>query len=390
MKRFAEDRIREDLGQKIVLLAGARQAGKTTLSRQLGLEFTYLNLDVAEDRKVLRLKQWDRQVDVVILDELHKMPRWKAWLKGLYDTEGIPPGLLVTGSARLEVFRRGGDSLAGRHHLHRLHPFTVREVRAEIEPTDALQRILTVGGFPEPFLANDEMQARRWRRSHLDSILREDLLDLEKVRALKSIELLVELLVERVASTVSYSSLARDLEVSAHTVKHWLEILENLYVIFAVRPHHANVARSILKESKYYFYDTGAVAQAGVDPGAVFENAVACALQREMHLTEDFTGRKAKLCFLRDKEKREVDFLVLLDRRPRQLIEAKLTDDDFSKPLAYFRNLFPSAQALQVVRKLDRPRDDRSRDLRMLPAVDYLSHLSFFEEVPARLPRASR
>lgn len=379
MKRFVEERIRQDLQKKVVLLAGARQAGKTTLSHQLGLRSAYLNLDSAEDRKVLRDKQWDRQVELVIFDELHKMPRWKAWLKGVYDTEGIPPALLVTGSARLEVFRRGGDSLAGRHYLHRLHPFTVREVRSEVDPTDALQRILTVGGFPEPFLANDLTEARRWRRGHLDSILREDLLDLEKVRALRSVEVLVELLIERVSSTVSMSSLARDLEVSAHTVKHWLEILENLYVIFAVRPYHHNVARSLLKESKYYFYDTGALAQAGVAEGAVFENAVACALQREVHLTEDLTGRKASLGFLRDKEKREVDFIVIIDRKPRQLVEVKLADDTFSKSLSFFRQGFPSARALQVVKSLARPKDDAERQLRMVPAASYLAEVSFLD-----------
>lgn len=379
MKRFVEDRIRLDLQRKIVLLAGARQAGKTTLSRQLGLRHAYLNVDSAEDRKVLRDKQWDRQVELVIFDELHKIARWKAWLKGVYDTEGIPPALLVTGSARLEVFRRGGDSLAGRHYLHRLHPFTVREARAEIEPADALQRILTVGGFPEPFLANDPTEARRWRRGHLDSILREDLLDLEKVRALRSVEVLVELLIERVSSTVSMSSLARDLEVSAHTVKHWLEILENLYVIFAVRPYHHNVARSLLKESKYYFYDTGALAQAGVADGSVFENAIACALQREVHLTEDFTGRKASLGFLRDKEKREVDFVVVIDRKLRQLVEAKVADDTFSKSLSYFQQVFPGAQALQVVKSLARPKEDFERQLRMVPAASYLAEVSFLD-----------
>jgi predicted AAA+ superfamily ATPase len=379
MKRFVEDRIRQDLQRKIVLLAGARQAGKTTVSRQLGLRHAYLNLDSAEDRKLLRDKQWDRQAELVIFDELHKMPRWKAWLKGVYDTEGIPPALLVPGSARLDVLRRGGDSLAGRHYLHRLHPFTVREVRADVEPAAALERILTVGGFPEPFLTNDTTEARRWRRGHLDAILREDLLDLERVRALRSVEVLVELLIERVSSTVSMSSLARDLEVSAHTVKHWLEILESLYVIFAVRPHHHNVARSLLKESKYYFYDTGALAQAGVAEGAVFENAIACALQREVHLTEDFTGLEASLGFLRDKEKREVDFIVVIDRKPRQLVEAKLADDTFSKSLSYFRQVFPAAQAFHVVKALARPREDFDRKLRMVPAASYLAEVSFLD-----------
>jgi uncharacterized protein len=143
--------------------------------------------------------------------------------------------------------------------------------------------------------------------------------------------------------------------------------------------YHHNVARSILKESKYYFYDTGAVAQAGLASGAVFENAVACALQREVHLTEDFTGRKASLGFLRDKEKREVDFVVVIDRKPRQLIEVKLADDVFSKSLGYFRSLFPSARALQVVKTLSRPRDDATRTLRMVPATTYLAEVSFIE-----------
>jgi uncharacterized protein len=361
----------------MVLLAGPRQAGKTTLSKQLGLSFAYLNFDSPADRKLLRAQQWDRSRELVIFDELHKMRKWKSWLKGVYDTEGIPPRILVTGSARLEVFRRGGDSLAGRHFLHRLHPFTVREVAKELPPEEALQRILRVGGFPEPFLAGDIEHARRWRRGHLDSILREDLLDLERVRDIRSVEVLVDLLRERVGSTVSMSSLASDLETSVHTVKRWLQILENLYVVFSVRPWHRNIARSLLKEAKYYFYDTGAVADAGADAGVVFENAVACALHRELHLTEDTTGHRTSLHFLRDKEKREVDFLAVVGKKPRQLVEAKLADDTFSKALSHFRQFLPGVEVLQVVRTLRHAQTDSMRTMRMVRAVDYLATLSF-------------
>lgn len=377
MRRWQEERIRADLARKIVLLAGPRQSGKTTLSKQLGLRASYLNFDSGEDRRLLMEKHWDRTADVVIFDELHKMRRWKAWLKGVYDTEGIPPALLVTGSARLEVFRRGGDSLAGRHYLHRLHPFTVRELRDQVEPGAALERILRVGGFPEPFLLNDTDEARRWRRGHLDTILREDLVDLERVRDVRSVAILVDLLLARVGSTVSMSSLARDLQVSVHTVKHWLEVLENLYVIFAVRPFHKNIARSLLKESKYYFYDTGAVADVGVDAGAVFENAVACALLRETHAVEDMEGRRASLCFLRDKEKREVDFLVVIDNRPRQLVEAKLSDDNFASPLLHFRQFLPGVESIQVVKNLKRTKTTADRATRMVCADQYLSEVSF-------------
>jgi uncharacterized protein len=379
VKRSQQSRIVSDLKKKIVLLAGPRQSGKTTLSKQLGLTYAYLNFDSSEDRRLLTAKEWDREAQVVIFDELHKMRKWKSWLKGVYDTEGITPGLLVTGSARLEGFRKGGDSLAGRHFLHRLHPFTVREVRGEVSPAVALDRILSVGGFPEPFLAADPALARRWRRGHLDAILREDLLDLERVRDIRAMEILVDLLRVRVSSTVSLSSLAGDLQTSVHTVKHWLQILENLYVIFPVRPYHKNIARSLLKESKYYFYDTGAVADAGVEPGAVFENAVACALHRETHLAEDVQGHRTSLCFLRDKEKREVDFLVVINQKPKLLVEAKLSDDTFAKSLTHFLRFLPGATAVQIVRTLSRSKSNPERTLRMVSAAEYLAQLSFLD-----------
>jgi predicted AAA+ superfamily ATPase len=377
LPRAQEHRIRSDLRRKMVLLSGPRQAGKTTLSRGLGLGHVYLSYDSADDRRVIAKKEWDRDAELVIFDELHKMRKWKAWLKGIYDTEGVPPAILVTGSARLEVFRRGGDSLAGRHFVHRLHPFTVREVQKQMPPGEALSRILRFGGFPEPFLGNDPDEARRWRRGHLDIILREDLLDLERVRDVRSVEILVDLLRERVGSTVSLSSLARELQTSVHTVKHWLQILENLYVIFPVRPYHKNIARSLLKESKYYLYDTGAVAEAGAPAGSVFENAVACALIRELHLLEDFTGRRTALCFLRDKEKREVDFLAVVDKKPRLLVEAKLADEAFSPALRHFLSFMPGTPAVQVVEAAKRARTDPGRALRLAPAASFLAELSF-------------
>jgi hypothetical protein len=229
-------------------------------------------------------------------------------------------------------------------------------------------------------LANDADEVRRWRRGHLDTILREDLIDLERIRDVRSVEILVDLLLARVGSTVSMSSLARELQISVHTLKHWLQILENLYVIFPVRPYHRNIARSLLKESKYYFYDTGAVAAAGADPGAIFENAVACALLREIHLVEDLAGRKGALCFLRDKEKREVDFLVLIDGRPRQLVEAKLGEDSFSPALARFQRFLPPVEGFQVVKQLKRSKSNAARTLRMVPASEYLAELSFLEK----------
>lgn len=372
MKRYLEKYILEDLKEKIVFLSGPRQVGKTTLSRQLIPSHFYLNYDSTADRKVIKAEEWTRDVELIIFDELHKMKKWKSWIKGIYDNEGIPPSLLVTGSARLETYKKGGDSLAGRFFSYRLHPLTVKEICSYLneEPKAALDNLIKLGGFPEPYLKKDESYAKRWRRTHTDTIIREDLLDLERVRDIKSIEILIDLLRSRVGSTTSYSSLANDLQVSINTVKHWLQILENLYIIFPVRPYHQNIARSILKESKYFLYDTGAV---DGDLGAKLENAVACALLRELHFIEDTTGSRVALHYLRDKEKREVDFLLLVDKKPIKMIEVKVSDDSFSPALFHFFNFLNTAQPLQIVYHL---KNKKSKGpARMLPVHEFLSDL---------------
>lgn len=374
MLRYLEEPIKRDLGKKMVLLSGPRQVGKTTLSRQLFEPCVYLSYDSGPDRDMIRKLEWDRKARLVVFDELHKMKNWKSWLKGLYDTEGIPPAILVTGSARLDLYRRGGDSLAGRFFSYRLHPLTVREICAFLQekPEDAVHRLLRLGGFPEPYLGNDEDAARRWRRTHVDTIVRQDLLDLEPVRDLKGIEILIDLLRSRVGTPTSLNSLAGDLQVSPHTVRHWLQILEQLCVVFPVRPFHRNIARSLLKEPKYYFYDIGDIKD---DTGARLENLVAAALLRELHLVEDTTGKRTALHFLRDREKHEVDFLAVIDERPVLMVEVKTGDDCFDKSLFRFRKYLPATRAVQVV--LDLKRSKTSGGVEMLAAHDFLKKLEF-------------
>lgn len=370
MRRYLEEDIKKDFKDKIVILSGPRQIGKTTLSRQLVSSYAYLNYDSTADRKIIKKEEWSRDVELVILDELHKMKNWKSWIKGIYDTEGIPPALLVTGSARLETYRKGGDSLAGRYFSYRLHPLSVKEICSFLNesPKNALDNLIKFGGFPEPYLKNDESFAKRWRRTHVDTIIREDLLDLEKVRDIKSIEILVDLLRARVGSPTSYSSLANDLQVSVHTVRHWLQILENLCVIFPVRPYHKNIARSLLKEAKYYLYDAGAV---DGDLSAKLENVVALALLRELHLLEDTIGSKVSLHYLRDREKNEVDFLTIIDGKSALMVEVKVSDDNFSKSLYRFHNFLKDAKPVQIVYTLKRRKSTKGMD--MLPIHEFLA-----------------
>jgi len=365
--------IRQDLKKKIVLLAGPRQVGKTTLSKSLMKSFEYLNYDSSKDRKIIQQTEWRKDVDLVILDEIHKKLQWKSWIKGVYDTEGIPPSLLLTGSARLDTFRKGGDSLAGRHFYFRLHPFTVKELKGQMDSEEALERILKFGGFPEPFLSKSHQTAERWRRSHLDVILRQDLLDLERVREIRNIEILIELLAERVGSTISLQSLAGDIGTSSHTIKHWLEILERLFVIFKVSPYSKNISAAIKKESKYYFYDVGQVANG---EAARLENAVACAILADISFLEDTAGKKGALHFIRNKQKQEVDFLVLINKSPRLLVEVKQSDDNFCPTLLRFSQQLKSKGLLayQVVRSLERRKEKSG--IKLLSAAHFLSGLA--------------
>ena len=354
MERYLKKYILKDLKKKIVLLTGPRQSGKTTLAQMLSNNFDYLNFDNPEHRLGIIERSWDRSKELIIFDELHKLKNWKSLLKGIYDTENIPPRIIVTGSAKLDTYRKVGDSLAGRFFQFRLHPLDLKEIKAIIKPDDleaALKQLLNTGGFPEPYLEGNVRFYNRWKRSHLDIILKQDLVDLENVQQITSIETLIQLLRKRVGSPVSYNSLARDLQSSDKTVKRWLTILENMYVIFKVGPFHRNIARSILKAPKYYFYDTGQVIG---DSGIKLENLTACALLKEIHYLEDCYGEQAQLYYLMTKDGKEVDFFITRNDAPFLMAEIKWADSSPSRNFSIFDKYFSGVKKLQVVGKLDR------------------------------------
>ncbi len=347
MKRYLQDLVQHDSDDKVILISGPRQCGKTTLSKALFKNYVYLNYDLAADREAIAKKHWSREADCIIFDELHKMPEWKRWIKGIYDTEGNRPRLIVTGSANMEAFAKVGDSMAGRYFQFRLHPLDIKEgVEFGHQSADVVaNKILTLSGFPEPFLKNTPVFYRRWRKTHLDVILRQDFLDLTAVRSIKNIEILIDLITQRIASPLSYVNLAQDLQVDAKTIKAWTLLLENFYVLFKVTPYHHNIARAILKEPKFYFFDVPRVK----DEGARIENLVACALLKEIHYIEDTQGLNARLHYLRTRDNQEIDFLVVVDDKPVFCCEVKTSDTGPSKHFEFFQKALKLKHAYQLV-----------------------------------------
>lgn len=372
MERYLTDLVRHDCLQKVILLSGPRQSGKTTLAKRLFPVFDYFNYDSPKDRLTIMDMQWKRDVEAVIFDEIHKMTEWKRWIKGIYDTEGNQPHLIVTGSANLEVFRKAGDSLAGRYFRFRLHPIDLKEACLywKNNPQEALERLISVGGFPEPFLNGKSSFYRRWKKSHVDIMIRQDILDLHSVHSIQAIETLLLLLESRVATTISYKNLANDLQVNDKSIKTWLEILENIYAVFRVTPYHENIARALLKEPKFYFYDIPRVQ----DSGARLENLVACALLKEINFIEDTLGFTMKLHYLRTKDGCEVDFLITCDTKPALCIEVKTSDNSPSKHFNVFRKHIGNVPCVQLVLHLNREFDTQD-GIQVRDLTQYLSQI---------------
>lgn len=351
MKRYLDDRVRADLAQKMVFLTGPRQVGKTTLSRQLIAQQggQYLNYDVPADRALILNQRWNPQAPLLVFDEIHKMPDWKAWLKGVYDGKPAAQQLLATGSARMDTFRQSGESLAGRFFGLRLHPLSVREWCEQTGSTSdaALTHLLERGGFPEPCLAPGNEQAERWRRQYFDGLVRNDVLEFSRIQEVNAIRLFAQMLRSRVGSPLSLASMARDLAVSPVTLKKYLDILEALYIVFVVRPWHDNIARSVLQAPKVYFYDTGLVEG---DEGLRFENLVATALLKQVQWQHDAQGKETGLHYIRTKDGAEVDFALSEKNQLTHLVECKLTDEKPHRALQRFALEKAPVKAVQVVR----------------------------------------
>ncbi|MCK5519676.1 MAG: ATP-binding protein [Candidatus Marinimicrobia bacterium] len=375
----------------MALLSGPRQAGKTTCAKTLDNSYTYINWDNKNDReKILKgpdtiisaynLNTIEDRNKLLIFDELHKYSKWKQFIKGFFDVYSDKYKILITGSARLNIYKKIGDSLMGRYFNYRLHPLSIAEIQntnlreSEIKlpskvTRDTLKHFLEFGGFPEPFLKGNKRFYNKWRSLRTEQLIYEDLREFSNIKEIASIEILAEIMRHQAGQLVNYSSISKDLNNSVDTVKRWFTLLERLYYSFTIRPYFSNIPKSLRKQPKVYLWDWSYVA----DEGAKRENMIASHLLKAVHFWTDNGLGSYNLYFLRDKVKREVDFLVTKNEKPWILVEVKSSERKSLSPhLNYFNNLLNPPFAFQI---------DFSSD--------YIDRDCFSESGPIKVPAAT-
>ncbi|MBI4633049.1 MAG: ATP-binding protein [Deltaproteobacteria bacterium] len=381
----------------MVFLAGPRQSGKTTLAMLISRSFTnslYFNWDIPRDRSRLvenpaffeEVERKDASRPLIILDEIHKYKEWKNYLKGVYDRFHQDYQFLVSGSGRLDMYQKGGDSLAGRYFLFHLWPFTLAELGGSNSGIDDFladplrvvskrggalktiwKRLAALSGFPEPYLSDKATTWRRWSNGYARQLIREDIRDITDIKSVGTMETLYHLLPSRIASPLSIPSLARDLQVSYNSVQNWLSVFERFFLVFSIFPWSARIARAIQKERKVYLFDVPRIK----DLAARFENMVALELWRGVTAWNDMGFGTFTLHFIKNKERQEVDFLLARDNEPFLLIEAKTSDVQPTAALKKFQQAL-DIPAVQLVNEGEGYRIFRNGAQKILVAPAHL------------------
>ncbi len=385
-KRYLTDNILKDLKSKMVFIGGPRQVGKTSLAKYIIAKHfkrhSYFNWDYKEDRDDILNYRFNPDSKLLIFDEIHKYKNWKNHIKGIYDKYKGKYSIIITGSSRLDIYRKGGDSLLGRYYYYKLFPLTFAEVNKTntqnyepfkelkfSEEHNHLKELQQFGGFPEPFFSKDKITLNRWHNMRSERIIKEDIRDIKFIKDISNLQILVDSLEKKVASLFSIKSVSEDISSSYKTVAHWLDILEEFYYVFRIYPFKYSKIKSIKKMPKLYLYDWSEVK----DLGAKTENLVAVHLLKFVNYLYDAFGYKTELFFLRDIEGREVDFLVTVDTKPWFSVEVKTSKKNISKNLYYFSSRENIPFNYQIVS--DKETDFIKDNIRVISIDKFLSAL---------------
>jgi uncharacterized protein len=374
LPRYIDNLVKGILKSRAVFIGGPRQVGKTTYALSL-IESNatpkhpaYLNWDYGPSAMKIRKSELPIGEKLIVFDEIHKYKSWKRLLKGIIDIEKGERNIIVTGSARLDVYQKGGDSLFGRYRYIRLHPFSYNEY-CNLDPHASIDHLLDWSGFPEPLFAQDSSFLRIWQRERLMRIVREDIRDMTRIQDLTKLEQMVELLPEKVGNPLSIKSLCEDIEIDHKTAKRWLLTLESMYICFRLSPFGSKKIRAVKKEQKLYLWDWSTIQS----PGERWENLVASQLLKFCHYMEDSLGEVMELRYIRDTDKREVDFVVLQNRNPLFAVECKTGEKSISPHIHYFSQRLSIPVYYQVHRGT---KSFQTGDIQVLPFTDFCKKLN--------------
>ena len=373
-QRYIKIPVADDLNTRMVFIGGPRQVGKTTfaltfLPSPVENHPAYLNWDDISIRASLLRGELPSNEKNIVLDEIHKYARWRNLVKGFYDTNKSEISFIITGSARLDYYRKGGDSLQGRYHYYRLHPFSLTELNPNPGKKD-FEVLLKFGGFPEPLLRAEEKFWRRWQRERLQRVIYEDIRDLENIKEISMLELLAQELPNRVGSPLSVKNIKEILQVAHETVERWLKIFERMYYCFRIPPYGPPKIRAVKKEQKLYLWDWSLLNE----PGPRFENFIASHLLKYCHFIEDTEGFSMELRFLRDTDKREIDFVVLKEGVPMFAVECKTGEKSISPAIFYFKERTDISDFYQVHQGT---KDYKKNGVRVIPVETFCKELKF-------------
>lgn len=373
-QRYIKIPVVNDLKTRMVFIGGPRQVGKTTfaltfLPKPIESHPAYLNWDDISTRASLLKGELPSNEKNLVLDEIHKYARWRNLVKGFYDTNKSEISFIITGSARLDYYRKGGDSLQGRYHYYRLHPFSLTELNPDPGKED-FKVLLKFGGFPEPLLKAEEKFWRRWQRERLQRVIYEDIRDLENIKEISMLELLAQDLPNRVGSPLSVKNIKEILQVAHETVERWLKIFERMYYCFRIPPYGPPKIRAVKKEQKLYLWDWSLLP----DPGPRFENFIASHLLKHCNFIEDTEGFSMELRFLRDTDKREIDFVVLKEGVPKFAVECKTGEKSINPAIFYFKERTQIPDFYQVHQGT---KDYKKNGVRVLPVETFCKELNF-------------
>jgi len=371
-QRYIKNHVADDLNNRMVFVGGPRQVGKTTfaltfLPKPVESHRAYLNWDDISIRSSLLKGELPSNEKCIVFDEIHKFAKWRNLVKGFYDTNKSEISFIITGSARLDYYRKGGDSLQGRYHYYRLHPFSLTELNPDPDKKD-FKILLKFGGFPEPLLKAEEKFWRRWQRERLQRVIYEDIRDLENIKEITLLELLAHELPNRVGSPLSVKNIKEMLQVAHETVERWLKIFERMYYCFRIPPYGPPKIRAVKKEQKLYLWDWSILP----DSGPRFENFIASHLLKYCHFIEDTQGFSMELRFLRDTDKREIDFVVLKENIPMFAVECKTGEKSINPAVFYFKERTQIPQFYQVHQGT---KDYKKNGVRVIPVETFCKEL---------------